>query len=205
LGPGTDRTVVRPRSDSDSDEWVLAAEMRTNRPPCAPFGSWRHDDARCRMASGMPNPDRRGERRRLPRYHPSCAPPARARGARLSVVASVGTTHLSLLAARCDVLRPAAPGRVRGDSASPRLPPSLGRFCGSRPYSSPSLRGIAGWNPPTRRSRRGYAIVRGRALTVPLPGGRQRVGRARRAGRPSGEREIPSHSRRLARVIGQPP
>jgi hypothetical protein len=153
----------------------------------------------------VPGPDRRGERRRLPRYHPSCAPPGRSGGAHLSVVASVGTTHLGLLAARGDVLRPAARGCVQGDTASPRLPPSLGRSRGSCPYSSPSSRGTAGWNPPARRSRRGYAIVRGRALIVPLCGGRQRVGRVRRAGRPSGEREVPSCSRRLTRVIGQPP
>ena len=153
----------------------------------------------------MPDPDRRGERRQLPRYHPSCTPPVRAGGVHLSVVASVGTTHLDLLAARGDVLRPAARGRVRGDAASPRLPPSLGRSRGSRPYSSPSSRGIVGRNPPATRSRHGYAIVRGRALTVPLPGGRQRVGRDRRASRPSGEREVPSHPRQFARVIGQSP
>jgi hypothetical protein len=153
----------------------------------------------------LPVPDRRGERRQLPRYHPSCAPANQAEGAHLSVVASVGTTHLSLLAAYGDVLRPAARGRVRGDSAFPRLPPSLGRSRGSGPYSSPSSRGTIGRNLPLRWSRRGYAIVRGRALIVPLPGGRQRVGRDRRTGRPSGEREVPSHSRRMRFVIARPP
>ena len=153
----------------------------------------------------MPGPDRRGERRLLPRYHPSCALPDRSGGAHLSVVASVGTTHLGLLVARGDVLRPAARRRVRGDAASPRLPPSLGRSRGCRPYSSPSSRGTVCWNPPARRSRHDYAIVRGRALIVPLSGGRQRVGRVRRASRPSGEREAASHPRCMARVMAQPP
>ena len=81
-------------------------------------------------------------------------------GAHLSVVRSVGTTHLSLLVARGDVLRPAARGRVRGDSASPRLPPSLSRLRGCRPYSSPSSRGTT-WRTlhvACRWSRYGYCI-----------------------------------------------
>ena len=98
-------------------------------------------DARRRPAHPAPGPDRRGERRQLPRYHPSCVLPAPAGGAHLSVVRSVGTTHLGLLVARGDVLRPAAPGRVPGVSASPGLPPSPGRLRGVRPYSSPSSRG----------------------------------------------------------------
>ena len=50
-------------------------------------------------------------------------------------------------------------------------------------------------------------LLRGKALIDPRIGGRQRVGRDRRAGRPSGEREVPSHCRQhaLTRLILRSP
>jgi hypothetical protein len=126
--------------------------------------------------SGRPSiGSRRGERRHIPRYHPSWNPG----GFRLSAVASMGATHPGLLAESLRFLRPAAPGRVPHLGSG--LPPSPDRSCGDA-YSSPSSRAA-------RRGRTGSGCRCYR----------------RRRGRPAGERESNSHSRPWSTRTSPPP
>ncbi len=132
---------------------------------------------------------KRGERRQLPRYHPSCAGLVGIRfPAHLSVVVGLGTTQPDLLAnsnVSC-FLRPAARGRVPGSSAIPGLSLSPGRFDALPPYSSPSSRAGKTATLPFLRKRLRIELY---SCVLALAGDRQRAVRNRRAGRPSGERE----------------
>src|SRR5581483_3038439 len=128
-------------------------------------------------------------------------------GAHLSAVGDVAANHPGLLA-RFGFLRPAARGRVPGRSANPGLPPLPGRLGDRLPYSSPSTRvavraGARQW--ARRRTRKTGTGLSGNALIDPRLGGRQRVGRDRRAGRRSGERERDSHWRSRIALIARPP
>lgn len=178
--------------------------QRQHQSRWSPFGSKRRIDAWRRVTNHSSTPDQRGERRQLSRYHPSCNSPNWLRETHLSVVLFVGTTHLSLLAACDRGVRSATRGCVPGDFASSGLPPSPDRSRESRQYSSPSTRGTR--RQTLRRwSDHGYAVVRCVALIDSQRGDRQRVGRDRRAGRPSGERESNSPSSRTEAFMKRPP
>ena len=118
--------------------------------------------------------------------------------AHLSAVAGVGATHSNLLGQPrspeagdlLNLFRLTAQGRVRESAAIPGLPPSPGRFGARPPYSSPSTRAIRKRTKLRNRNETMNSRISQlrNALTI-LQGGRQRVGRDRRACRPRGERE----------------
>src|SRR5680860_579807 len=130
--------------------------------------------------------NRRGERRKIPRYHPSSVDgtPDRAMSTHLVADLSMGATHPGLLDdPRSDLfLRPAAPERVPSCFACSGLSLPPDRFGVRCSYWSPSV-----------RVKRLMCLCCGQRLALTV-GGRQRVVRIRRVGRLEGERESNSNS-----------
>ena len=165
---------VFPRSKPGASGFPLAVAMRHGA------------NAGSRQLSESTVSNRRGERRKIPRYHPSSVngAPERAMSTHLVADLSMGATHPSLLEdPRSDhFLRPAAPERVPSCFACSGLSPSPDRFGVRCSYWSPSV-----------RVKRLQCVCCGQRLALTV-GGRQRVVRVRRGGRLEGERESISNS-----------